>query len=374
LGTVRGLAAVDWNRDGRTDILCATTGGLTLHLRNGNGWTRESIISNTDLSDVVAVDLDRDGRTDAVASAPGSGNLRLVHNVSKIVGTGTVALPSGGVLGLKPGQNGHAFSIPIRNPGRASTVGTTHLAEPPIVVTGSSVRFFKADPNGAGWKKGAAMTKTEVEQAVASVALVSNGQVIGSAGPNDVTAGGSLEINHNPVLGNLVPVAPDSTLDLHFRVALKSTAANTAFTTFYLAHGPVEPATARSYEGGQFGLTATGRFAEARIEILPSLTGLQEWRQMHFGNTTDSGNAANDHDHDGDGLPNLVEYALGTNPKVAESATNAARFLKMDTSNGPNSNALARVWVTDSVLADPKIRLTLQQTDLRIGEHRVGDP
>lgn len=41
---------------------------------------------------------------------------------------------------------------------------------------------------------------------------------------------------------------------------------------------------------------------------------LQEWRQRNFMMTTDSGNAANNFDFDQDGIPNLVEYALGTSP------------------------------------------------------------
>jgi len=46
---------------------------------------------------------------------------------------------------------------------------------------------------------------------------------------------------------------------------------------------------------------------------------LELWRQAHFGVTQATGNAANLADPDGDGVPNLVEYALGSLPTSAGS-------------------------------------------------------
>lgn len=46
-------------------------------------------------------------------------------------------------------------------------------------------------------------------------------------------------------------------------------------------------------------------------------TSLQNWRQTHFATYTESGNAANNADPDNDGLTNLTEYALGTDPTSA---------------------------------------------------------
>jgi hypothetical protein len=42
---------------------------------------------------------------------------------------------------------------------------------------------------------------------------------------------------------------------------------------------------------------------------------LADWRQQYFGSTTNSGDGADLNDDDDDGLPNLVEYAFGLNPK-----------------------------------------------------------
>jgi hypothetical protein len=44
---------------------------------------------------------------------------------------------------------------------------------------------------------------------------------------------------------------------------------------------------------------------------------LQAWRQTHFGTTSNTGIAANDADPDFDGIVNLLEYVLGTHPKIS---------------------------------------------------------
>ncbi|MBL9145880.1 MAG: lamin tail domain-containing protein [Verrucomicrobiaceae bacterium] len=43
-------------------------------------------------------------------------------------------------------------------------------------------------------------------------------------------------------------------------------------------------------------------------------TPINGWRQTYFGSNANSGNAANTADFDGDGVSNLLEYALGANP------------------------------------------------------------
>ena len=51
-----------------------------------------------------------------------------------------------------------------------------------------------------------------------------------------------------------------------------------------------------------------------------SLSPVQAWRQTHFGVTTNSGDAADAADPDGDGIPNLIEYATGTHPMAANAS------------------------------------------------------
>lgn len=48
-------------------------------------------------------------------------------------------------------------------------------------------------------------------------------------------------------------------------------------------------------------------------------TALEQWRQTHFGTTTNTGDAADQHDFDHDGIPNLVEFAFALHPKQDSS-------------------------------------------------------
>ncbi len=49
---------------------------------------------------------------------------------------------------------------------------------------------------------------------------------------------------------------------------------------------------------------------------LARLAPREAWRWEHFGSPDNSGHAADDQDPDGDGLVNLIEYALGLNPRT----------------------------------------------------------
>lgn len=48
-------------------------------------------------------------------------------------------------------------------------------------------------------------------------------------------------------------------------------------------------------------------------------TPQEAWRQTWFGTTANSGDAADLFDYDKDGLVNLVEFALGLNPRLGSS-------------------------------------------------------
>jgi alpha-tubulin suppressor-like RCC1 family protein len=76
-------------------------------------------------------------------------------------------------------------------------------------------------------------------------------------------------------------------------------------------------------EGSRFISAATGAtaFHSLAIVALPSQVGapattLADWRKLHFGTTDSEGEAEDCHDCDSDGIPNLVEYALGFDPRA----------------------------------------------------------
>jgi hypothetical protein len=53
-------------------------------------------------------------------------------------------------------------------------------------------------------------------------------------------------------------------------------------------------------------------------------TPAESWRDTWFGQTANSGDAADDNDFDADGLANLLERAFGTNPTLADLDPSAA--------------------------------------------------
>jgi probable HAF family extracellular repeat protein len=85
------------------------------------------------------------------------------------------------------------------------------------------------------------------------------------------------------------------------------------------------------------GITADGRYLVGngtkqgfivKLELASTLSPIEQWRQTNFGSTADAGNAADVADPDGDGVPNLLEFALGSSPVSAvNTGVPAARIV-----------------------------------------------
>lgn len=101
------------------------------------------------------------------------------------------------------------------------------------------------------------------------------------------------------------------------------------------------------------------------VAVGSQLSALESWRQSNFGVSTNSGTAADSADPDADGLTNLVEYATGTNPNVANvspiSVARSGNFLTLTytriadttlTYTVEGSNDLA-TWATVSTANNP---------------------
>ena len=63
---------------------------------------------------------------------------------------------------------------------------------------------------------------------------------------------------------------------------------------------------------------------------MTTISPADSWRTQYFGTTNNSGAAADTHSYAGDGIANLVKYALGMNPTIP--ATNGLPELKMTNS------------------------------------------
>ncbi|MBD5778868.1 glycoside hydrolase family 43 protein [Pelagicoccus sp. NFK12] len=82
-------------------------------------------------------------------------------------------------------------------------------------------------------------------------------------------------------------------------------------------------------------------------------TRIQEWKTMHFGENPAAGIAGNDDDPDKDGRSNLVEYALGTDPMLADADVNG----RIEVVNGK------LVW-TFTRLGDPALSYRVKASSL----------
>ena len=94
-----------------------------------------------------------------------------------------------------------------------------------------------------------------------------------------------------------------------------------------------------------------GATLDTSFSVAVSADPLLAWRQTNFGVTADAGAAANSADPDGDGLPNLLEYAIGASPAAASGPAVA-----LDRSGDHLTLAYARI-------ADPALTYTVEAAD-----------
>ncbi len=99
---------------------------------------------------------------------------------------------------------------------------------------------------------------------------------------------------------------------------------------------------------------ASGAFAGAGSLVVtssgtPALTAVEEWRSENFGTTANSGIAADGEDPDLDGRPNLLEYAVGSDPLVAEGGPAAVA-----------GHSGGKLTLTFNRIADPSLTYTVK--------------
>src|SRR5690606_37934149 len=87
--------------------------------------------------------------------------------------------------------------------------------------------------------------------------------------------------------------------------------------------------------------------------IIPIL----DWRETNFGTVLNSGNAADSADFDGDGIPNLLEYAFRSDPKarnsnpIVTSRTANGQFLTLTFPRVVNSGLSYRIEASSNLSA-----------------------
>ncbi|MEZ5324140.1 MAG: VCBS repeat-containing protein [Verrucomicrobiales bacterium] len=361
-GTVRDIEAVDWNRDGRMDLLCATSTGLTLFYKPDSVWQSRRLSSlATGFDSVVTLNFNNGRLPDAAVSCTADGKVYFVRNRSWMM----EFTPRTDTLALAPGSVANALVADVTHAGRFPSVFRDLPAETPVAVHDVNLRFTKATQVNGQWKKGDGLTPSEFSQVISGVSMLSNGKVVGASGPGEMSTFGNFPIQYHPVLGNLVPIASGTTAELDFRVTLTTTAGQApgSVQAFFVELTNLQ---------GQLlddrdilnPAALVGSNGATLVTIKPSLSPLQEWRMTNFGTTQNSGNAANDSDPDADNQSNLIEYITGQNPKSRASVGAGNAIPLIVKSQGPNATVLAEVRLL--TILDGKVQVALEEsTDLK---------
>ena len=151
--------------------------------------------------------------------------------------------------------------------------------------------------------------------------LVSSGAAFGGTGTLGgnltLTSGATLAFGVTPSFTRGVTVSGVTTLNGTIPVSPRLFGASLAPGTYtvltYVGTLLGSPAFTWSDATGS-GLLATFSTDTSGQVLVTLITPLQSWRQTYFGTTAATGTAANDADPDGDGLVNLLEYALAGDP------------------------------------------------------------
>lgn len=117
---------------------------------------------------------------------------------------------------------------------------------------------------------------------------------------NSVTLGGALDI----VAGSGLVAGTDFTI-------LNKTSAGAVSGTFAGLPG------GSHFTSGGYTWTITYTGGDGNDVVLHLATAQEQWRLTHFGSTANTGTAADGSDSNGDGEPNLIEFATAQNPHAA---------------------------------------------------------
>lgn len=355
--TINHLAAADWNGDGWNDILCATSSGLNLYLNQRTAtWTQSAPIplySATAVQDVVIMNLNGDQLPDAVI-ADADGSLHQVFNES---GQVQISQSSAAVTLVKPGNTATVATITGTNRGRPAGAAPL-IADTGIAPTQSLVRFLRAQWVNGSWQPGTAMTSAEVSSAVESLSY--NGSA--STVVPTVVSQGIFFMPVNQITRTLLCAQPGQTKSFNLSIKLKPTATIDRFFVEHSGGSAWSPLDANSnYAAGPTTATIEGSPAIART-LVEVLSPLEAWRMQYFGQTDASGNRDNDADYDNDGVANIIEYATGTNPAVADSAENNAASLALIGPATAASPLKFRLSLDNAAMSNPKVKVSLQLT------------
>ncbi len=299
--------------------------GSSLTLTGGSTGTVTNVISGTlqvssglTFTSVSAGSISYGTPTSLVKNNVYTGNLTLnattlsipatiVINGSTVgaMSSGALTLNSGGVLNLTSIINS-GLNVAV---GNTSTTGGLTLGTTGITLISGSTATGASSGTVTVTALGslpAGNTPSRASFANPAVALIG----IGSVGGQNISERGviySTAASGNPALGGPGVVKVVHTGNPTASGSFSLTAAGLAANTTYTYRVYATDSTGATY------LSAPSTFTTPTV--------LQNWRQTFFGTTQGTDHAADNADPDGDGVPNLIEFATGKNPTIAQNAS-----------------------------------------------------
>ena len=371
-----------------TSSLLLISGSLTLG-DGGSGTNSNGLIINSGTVSMtnLTVGTTTAGHADANTVALSGGKLTIsgvltsaisgtssTVNVTTTAGSLTATIPSGQRADLAPGLiiSGN-LNIPSGTT-ISSILGTTITLSAPAISDGTAVTTTFTggfQTNVFNWT-GGQLTAATITTGVGFNGSGSNisgstlNQTVGTLAPGDTGTAGKTTINGNYQLGaagtlaisvggitqasayqtglyDYLTISGTTNLAGNLTVSLINSYTPTNTNTFIILNstGTLSGAFANVSFGSRI-VTAGGEGTfqvnkSANTVTLSNYTAntpIQNWRFLNFGIITNSGNASDKSDPDGDGLNNLLEYAFGGNPNAVDTVApvasiNASRFLQI---------------------------------------------
>jgi hypothetical protein len=338
--TVTQLRTMDWNDDGRDDILAVHSGGVTVFLSKSSvspfNWVPVVLFTGS-CSDAVPMDIDHDGRQDVAAFASGTGKIKLItHGPVDQVRVIDRAMTPGVPILAENSDSFYALKLTANSSSRRTGFnpeGTGGwLADATARRDRFRVRFLKALKSGSTWSTGAVLTQAELAATVDKVLVVrDNGTTPNSLDVSDTVL---LEVTPSISLGFQTLQLPAATEDddcgyydkpnYFIALKMKPSLSDTTSVPFFLVNSATDPGSgARFFTANQWPesspVSTVATTTEGQIVNFTLRTPYQIWRHSQFSTYTHSGNASSSADSDRDGMNNVGEYVLGTSPLTPDA-------------------------------------------------------